>query len=198
MASQEFKTHRVTELPAVLEAYAVYFVAPAGTTDYVEIYVTSSDGTSARRVINEQNVSSASVKEKYESNPNTNAFTDSLRSKLESLPTEGAKGEKGADGLQGQSTYELAVSLGYIGSEEEWLNSLKGEKGDPFLYIDFTTEQLEALKGDRGKQGEAGTNATNGTVKNQNTGLDTKIWIGTQQEYDDLIIKDSDTLYMVK
>ena len=198
MASQEFKTHRVTELPAVLEAYAVYFVAPAGTTDYVEIYVTSSDGTSARRVINEQNVSSASVKEKYESNPNTNAFTDSLRSKLESLPTEGAKGEKGADGLQGQSTYELAVSLGYIGSEEEWLNSLKGEKGDPFLYIDFTTGQLEALKGDRGKQGEAGTNATNGTVKNQNTGLDTKIWIGTQQEYDDLIIKDSDTLYMVK
>ena len=141
---------------------------------------------------------SASVKEKYESNPNTNAFTDSLRSKLESLPTEGAKGEKGADGLQGQSTYELAVSLGYIGSEEEWLNSLKGEKGDPFLYIDFTTEQLEALKGDRGKQGEAGINATNGTVKNQNTGLDTKIWIGTQQEYDDLIIKDSDTLYMVK
>ncbi len=56
MASQEFKTHRVTELPAVLEAYAVYFVAPAGTTDYVEIYVTSSDGTSARRVINEQDV----------------------------------------------------------------------------------------------------------------------------------------------
>ena len=72
---------------------------------------------------------SASVKEKYESNPNTNAFTDSLRSKLESLPTEGAKGEKGADGLQGQSTYELAVSLGYIGSEEEWLNSLKGGEG---------------------------------------------------------------------
>lgn len=56
MASQEFKTHRVIELPAVLEAYAVYFVAPAGTTDYVEIYVTSSDGTSARRVINEQDV----------------------------------------------------------------------------------------------------------------------------------------------
>lgn len=56
MASQEFKTHRVIELPAVLEAYAVYFVAPAGTADYVEIYVTSSDGTSARRVINEQDV----------------------------------------------------------------------------------------------------------------------------------------------
>lgn len=57
MASQEFKTHRVTELPTPLEAYAVYFVAPpAGNPDYVEIYVTSSDGSTARRVINEQDV----------------------------------------------------------------------------------------------------------------------------------------------
>lgn len=57
MASQEFKTHRVTELPSPLEAYAVYFVAPAaGNPDYVEIYVTSSDGLSARRVINAQDV----------------------------------------------------------------------------------------------------------------------------------------------
>lgn len=57
MASQEFKTHRVTELPSPLEAYAVYFVAPAaGNPDYVEIYVTSSDGLSARRVINVQDV----------------------------------------------------------------------------------------------------------------------------------------------
>lgn len=58
MASHEFKTHRVTELPASLEAYAVYFVAPVGgKPDYVEIYVTSADGSSARRVINEQDIS---------------------------------------------------------------------------------------------------------------------------------------------
>lgn len=57
MASHEFKTHRVTELPTPLEAYAVYFVAPTeGNPEYVEIYVTSADGTSARRVINEQDV----------------------------------------------------------------------------------------------------------------------------------------------
>ena len=57
MASQEFKTHRVRELPSPLEAYSVYFVAPlAGNADYVEIYVTSSDGLTARRVINEQDV----------------------------------------------------------------------------------------------------------------------------------------------
>ena len=56
MANFEFKTHRVTELPASLEAYAVYFVAPAGTADYVEIYVSSANGSTARRVINEADV----------------------------------------------------------------------------------------------------------------------------------------------
>ena len=56
MANYEFKTHRVTELPVVLEAYSVYYVAPSETTDYVEIYVSSADGTTARRVINENDV----------------------------------------------------------------------------------------------------------------------------------------------
>lgn len=57
MATHEFKTHRVTELPEALEAYAIYFVAPAGgNSEYVEIYVSSSDGASARRVMNEQDI----------------------------------------------------------------------------------------------------------------------------------------------
>lgn len=33
----------------------------------------------------------------------------------------------------------------------------QGEKGDPFLYADFTAEQLAALKGDKGDKGEAFT-----------------------------------------
>lgn len=33
-------------------------------------------------------------------------------------------------GTRGQSAYEVAVSLGFEGTEEEWLASLKGEKGD--------------------------------------------------------------------
>ena len=197
--AQSMKTLIVSNIDAVKKQYQILSGSSEDSNKVLSTRVDKVETTLNNLIVGEvAGETSASVKEKYESNPNTNAFTDSLRSKLESLPTEGAKGEKGADGLQGQSTYELAVSLGYIGSEEEWLNSLKGEKGNPFLYIDFTTEQLEALKGDRGKQGEAGINATNGTVKNQYTGLDTKIWIGTQQEYDDLIIKDSDTLYMVK
>lgn len=37
---------------------------------------------------------------------------------------------KTATGAQGPSAYECAVAMGYEGTEEEWLNSLKGEKGE--------------------------------------------------------------------
>ena len=68
----------------------------------------------------------------------------------------------------GKSAYAIAVSHGFKGTEQEWLDSLKGlqgepgPKGDPFTYADFTTEQLENLKGpkgDVGPQGPPGTGA---------------------------------------
>ena len=34
--------------------------------------------------------------------------------------------------IQGKSAYEVAVINGFKGTEEEWLASLKGEKGDPY------------------------------------------------------------------
>ena len=37
----------------------------------------------------------------------------------------GRQGKDGTDGLNGQSAYELAVSLGFTGTEAEWINSLK-------------------------------------------------------------------------
>lgn len=47
--------------------------------------------------------------------------------------------------------YGVAVKNGFEGTVEEWLVSLKGEKGDPFTYEDFTPEQLALLKGEDGK-----------------------------------------------
>lgn len=38
----------------------------------------------------------------------------------------------------------------------------QGEKGDPFLYADFTAEQLAALKGDKGDKGEVGDRGLQG------------------------------------
>lgn len=42
---------------------------------------------------------------------------------------KGQKGEAGADGKDGLSAYEVAIQNGFIGTEEEWLESLKGEEG---------------------------------------------------------------------
>ena len=53
-------------------------------------------------------------------------------------------------GKEGKSAYEVAVKNGFSGTEVEWLASLKGEKGDAFVYADFTPEQLAALKGEKG------------------------------------------------
>lgn len=83
-------------------------------------------------------------------------------------------------GMDGESAYELAKKNGFAGTEAEWLESLrgtdgtsvthawngttltvtsksgtssadlKGEKGEPFTYSDFTAEQLAGLKGEKG------------------------------------------------
>lgn len=42
-----------------------------------------------------------------------------------------AESETGTPGKDGKSAYEIAVSNGFEGTEEEWLASLKGAKGDP-------------------------------------------------------------------
>ena len=75
----------------------------------------------------------------------------------------------------GKSAYAIAVAHGFRGTEQEWLDSLKGlqgpqgepgSKGDPFRYEDFTPEQLEALKGPKGDKGEDGRDGTSATADN--------------------------------
>ena len=54
------------------------------------------------------------------------------------------------------SAYSIAVKNGFAGTEKEWLEYLRGEKGDSFVYTDFTEEQLERLRGPQGIPGEKG------------------------------------------
>ena len=53
----------------------------------------------------------------------------------------------------GASAYEIAVANGFIGSEKEWLESLKGEPGK---------DGLNGNNGINGKDGEPGRNGING------------------------------------
>lgn len=42
----------------------------------------------------------------------------------------GANGSDGADGEDGKSAYQVAVDNGFVGTESQWLASLKGDPGD--------------------------------------------------------------------
>lgn len=76
-----------------------------------------------------------------------------------------ATGGAGEKGDPGDSAYEIAVKHGYTGTEDEWLASLKGAKGD------------SGEKGDPGEKGDKGdpgsyehiTDNTNVVISNSST-----------------------------
>ena len=65
---------------------------------------------------------------------------------------KGDTGEKGNDGEVGKSAYQIWLDAGNTGTEQDFLSSLKGEKGadGTMTFDDLTTEQKESLKGDAG------------------------------------------------
>lgn len=67
--------------------------------------------------------------------------------------TQGPKGDPGEDGADGESAYEIAVAAGFVGTVEEWLDSLVGPEG-PAGADGAQGEQ--GPKGDPGIQGEQG------------------------------------------
>ena len=87
-------------------------------------------------------------------------------------PYRGPKGEKGDDGEPGEdgeaglSAYEVALANGFVGTETEWLNSLKmgpkgdkGDKGDPGT---DGKDGADGAKGDPGPVGPAGQKGEKG------------------------------------
>ena len=56
----------------------------------------------------------------------------------------GAPGENGRNGLNGEnglSAYEIAKAGGYIGTEEDWIESLKGDPGDPGTNCEIVNDE---------------------------------------------------------
>ena len=54
-----------------------------------------------------------------------------VKTNVKAKGEDGKDGNDGKDGVNGKSAYELAVKNGFVGSEQDWLNSLKGESGSP-------------------------------------------------------------------
>lgn len=76
------------------------------------------------------------------------------------------------DMIVGKSAYEVAVASGFEGTEEEWLASLKGEKGDTgekgvdgtVAFDELTDAQRASLKGEKGDKGDPGEKGADGTM----------------------------------
>ena len=66
---------------------------------------------------------------------------------------QGVPGTDGKDGTPGKSAYEIAVEHGFVGDEQAWLDSLKGEPGD---------SGANGINGTDGKDGVDGTNGADG------------------------------------
>lgn len=68
----------------------------------------------------------------------------------------------GGAGTAGKSAYEIAVEHGFEGTEEEWLESLKGEPGP---------QGPQGPKGDKGDPGEQGPPGENGADGQDGRGI---------------------------
>ena len=74
---------------------------------------------------------------------------------------KGEKGDKGDQGVQGiQGERGIQGEQGERGEKGD--TGSKGDKGDPFVYSDFTPEQLASLKGEKGDKGDKGDQGIQG------------------------------------
>ena len=95
---------------------------------------------------------------------------------------------------RGASAYEIAVANGYVGTEEQWLESLKGEKGDkgdPFTWDDLTAGQKKELTGPKGDKGDKGDKGGIGYVffESDNDG---HLYVVIAEEIDEISFRISD------
>ena len=75
--------------------------------------------------------------------------------------TDGADGQDGVSCTHSWDGSVLTVASA-SGTSSADLRGPKGDKGDPFLYSDFTAEQLEALRGPQGAPGQDGLDGLDG------------------------------------
>lgn len=82
---------------------------------------------------------------------------DSKQNKL--IAGEGIKIEENVISSFGNSAYDIALKHGFIGSEDEWLASLKGEKGEQG---EQGIQGAQGIQGEKGERGEKGQNGADG------------------------------------
>lgn len=77
-----------------------------------------------------------------------------------------------SNGENGKSAYEIAIDNGFIGTEQEWIESLKGDDG---------AKGEKGDKGERGEKGETGATGAQGA-----TGANGQDYVLTEQDKKDI------------
>ena len=106
------------------------------------------------------------------------------------------------EALRGHSAYQVALNEGFEGSVEEWFESLRGDKGDTGDsayeealkngFVGSEAEWLESLNG------LDGTVAYSDLDDSQKAALRVPPKIYTRDEYNQLAVKDPNTLYFIE
>ncbi len=116
----------------------------------------------------------------------------------------------GTSGASGLSAYEIAVKNGYVGSETQWLKSLKGSDSGKSAYEiavengyeGTETEWLESLKGSNGIDGTDGKDAESITITDIYNALVEDGYEGTFKDFVAEYLKDNtaiqDEVYVSK
>lgn len=73
--------------------------------------------------------------------------------------TDGKDGADGKDGINGKSAYEIALDHGFVGTEEQWLQSLRGDDGADGRDGSDGADGIDGADGRRGKDGADGKSA---------------------------------------
>ena len=85
-------------------------------------------------------------------------FLEECKKPVKEFVTE--KGEELSNAMaaikDGKSAYQVWLEQGNHGSEADFFQAIKGEKGEAFKYEDFTPQQLAKLKGVKGDNGKDG------------------------------------------
>jgi len=95
-------------------------------------------------------------------------YADFTQAQLEALrgPTglDGKNGTNGINGVDGKSAYQVAVSNGYVGTEAQWIMSLKGDKGEPGSTANIAAHQTNEAPHQYGNKFEWRFNATTNSL----------------------------------
>ena len=75
---------------------------------------------------------------------------------------DGADGANGSDGQDGESAYQIALDNGFVGTESEWLESIKGEQGEQGIQGQNGTDGVDGNDGVDGADGSQGPKGDTG------------------------------------